>query len=1105
MKLLYACLLLSASALAQPPVQDGVLPLSGGVSGRGFSAKQKTGQPDLDLARRLNATETPLPTDQRSRQTLLATGSAPLSMPSLTLRIVRDAVSGLPVYIENLAAGHAPANGQVRRSAQATTYQFLSQIRSVLSLADPEQSFSIKQSTTDELGQTHHRLRQTHRGVPVYGAELTVHQAAGEVMLMTGQYRVVPPTLAVRPSLSLAQAGKVALRHAGKVAPVQVFGQGLLRLEAIAGELCVYAGGVNETLPPRLAYDLTIRPNLLERWQYLIDAETGEVLKRFNNTCSIDGPRDASARDLNGVTRTFKTYQSGSNYLLLDATRAMYSATKSKLPDSPIGALWTIDAANTYGDNMSVKQVTSATNTNWSPTAASAQYNGGIAYEYFLKTFGRNSINGSGGTVISIINVNDPETGKGMDNAYWNGEYMFYGNGDVGFKPLAGSLDVAGHEMSHGVIQNSANLIYDGQSGAINESYADIFGVLIDRDDWTIGEEVVVSRYFPSGALRSMSNPNQGGKSDNGYQPKTMAQYVSTTEDNGGVHINSGIPNYAFYQVATATGKDKAEKIYYRALTTYLTRSSKFLDLRLALVKAASDLHGASSAEVTAVKTAFDNVGITETSSTPTSQKTPIPSATGQDFVAAVSSDGKLYSTSYPATAFTQRSLLALKRRPSLTDDGSVAVFVGSDGKIRAASMTRPASETVISQEAGWANVVVSKDGNRLAALTDKQDGTLWVYSFELGQWKTFTLYNPTSAQGVKTGEVAYADSFEWDYSGEYIIYDAFNKLTNASGKSVDYWDVGMINVWDGSKKNFATGRIDKLFTDLDEGISIGNPSFSKTSPDIIAFDYFDETEGTYYVLSADIEQGAVEIVYKNNDLGFPSYSRTDNAVVFGTINSAGKESVVLMNLEADRLKPKGNVQALYTGAKWPVWYSNVARAIPTKVNQTITFNAIADQVISAGSVTLQATSSAGLPIGFAVQSGPAELVGNQLRFTGTGSVTIRAFQEGNSQTYAATPVDRTFTIKAAPVVLAIEPDWAAEVRVYPNPSRNRIAVELPAGVTWQTADLISPSGAVVQQQRASGTLAGTLSVELGTLPSGLYLIRIDTNQGRVQRKVLRE
>ena len=1110
MKLLYVCLLLSANALAQSPVSDGISTLGGTTSGpgRGFTVKQKTARPDPDLARRLNAAETPLPADQRTRQTLLSTGKAPLVMPPLTLKIVRDAVSGLPVYIENLAAGRAAPNRQVRRSAQAATFQFLSQVRGALSLTDPEQSFSIKQSTTDELGQTHHRLSQTHRGIPVYGAELTVHQANGEVTLMTGHYRIIPAQLAVRPSLSLAQAGKEAFRNVGKSAPAQYFGQGLLKLESTSGELCVFADGVDGTDTPRLAYDLTIRPNLLERWQFVIDAQTGEVLRKFNNTCSIDGSRDASARDLNGVTRSFKTYQFGNSYAMMDATRAMYSTAKSKLPDNPVGALWTIDAGNTFGDKMAIKQVVSPNNANWTPTAASAQHNGGIAYDYFLKTFGRNSINGSGSTVVSIINVNDPETGKGMDNAYWNGEFMFYGNGDTSFKPLAGSLDVAGHELSHGVIQNTANLIYEGQPGAINESYADVFGVLIDRDDWTLGEDVVLTRVFPSGALRSMSNPNQGGKSDNGYQPKTMAQYVSTTEDNGGVHINSGIPNFAFYQIATATGKDKAEKIYYRALATYLTRSSKFLDLRLALVRAATDIHGAGSAEVTAVRTAFDNVGITESSSTPTNPRTPIPTSTGQDLVALVTTDGgKLYSTPYPNSVFTQRSLSALKRRPSLTDDGSVAVFVGSDGKIRASSMTRPASETVISQEAGWANVVVSKDGNRLAALTDKQDGKLWVYSFELAKWQTFTLYNPTSAQGVKTGEVAYADSFEWDYSGENVIYDAYNKLTNASGTATDYWDVGMINVWSGAKKNFASGRIDKLFTDLDEGISIGNPSFSKTVPDLIAFDYFDENDNSYLVLSADIERGAVEIVYKNNDIGFPSYSRTDNAIVFGTINDSGKESVALINLEADKLKPKaGKATPLYTGAKWPVWYTNVARVIPTKVNQTITFNAIADQVITAGSIPIQATSSAGLPVGLSVQAGPAELVGTQLRFTGVGSVTVVAFQEGNSQTYAATPISRQFTIKVAPVViLALEPDWTKEVRLFPNPGRSRVTVELPAGVNWKTADLVSASGAIVQQHRNADTLGRTLVLDLGTLPAGLYVFSVETDQGRMQRKMLRE
>ena len=99
-----------------------------------------------------------------------------------------------------------------------------------------------------------------------------------------------------------------------------------------------------------------------------------------------------------------------------------------------------------------------------------------------------------------------------MDNAFWNGEFMGYGNGNQGFKPLAGALDVAGHEMTHGVIENTARLEYRNQSGALNESFADIFATLIDRDDWTLGEDVVKSNVFPSGALRSLENPTKVGK-----------------------------------------------------------------------------------------------------------------------------------------------------------------------------------------------------------------------------------------------------------------------------------------------------------------------------------------------------------------------------------------------------------------------------------------------------------------------------------------------------------------------------------------------------------------------------------------------------------------
>ncbi|RXK17147.1 M4 family metallopeptidase, partial [Macrococcus sp. DPC7161] len=138
---------------------------------------------------------------------------------------------------------------------------------------------------------------------------------------------------------------------------------------------------------------------------------------------------------------------------------------------------------------------------------------------------------------------------------------------DVTFRPLAGGKDVVAHEITHGVTQETANLKYQGQSGALNESISDVFAYFIDNDDATIGEDV----YTPNkagDALRSMSNPNLYN------QPATMSQYVNTTSDNGGVHTNSGIPNKIAYDTISQLGQDKAEKIYYRALSQYLTVNS---------------------------------------------------------------------------------------------------------------------------------------------------------------------------------------------------------------------------------------------------------------------------------------------------------------------------------------------------------------------------------------------------------------------------------------------------------------------------------------------------------------------------------------------------
>lgn len=252
-------------------------------------------------------------------------------------------------------------------------------------------------------------------------------------------------------------------------------------------------------------------------------------------------------------------------------------------------------------------------------TVAQATHNNtGATYDYYWTTFGRDSFNNAGATLTSSVHF-----GSGYNNAYWNGYQMVYGDGDgYVFSPLGMGLDVVAHELTHAVTQYSANLVYSYQSGALNESYSDVFGEMVENyahgsNDWLMGEDVYTPT-IPGDALRSLSNPPQYG------QPDNMSKYVATTSDNGGVHTNSGIPNKAAYNIASAIGTAKMQQIYYRTLTLYLTSSAQFTDARDASVQAATDLYGASSPEVAAVQNGFAAVGIGGTTPSATTARIEI-------------------------------------------------------------------------------------------------------------------------------------------------------------------------------------------------------------------------------------------------------------------------------------------------------------------------------------------------------------------------------------------------------------------------------------------------------------------------------------------------
>lgn len=279
------------------------------------------------------------------------------------------------------------------------------------------------------------------------------------------------------------------------------------------------------------------------------------------------------------------------------------------------------------------------------PATDEAYDGSGFTYDMYFNVYGRNSIDNKGLRLDSTVHYQ-----KGYDNAFWDGKQMVYGDGDEDlpeaqrlFNRFTIALDVIGHELTHGVTQFEANLAYWDQSGALNESVSDVFGSLIkqyerketaSQADWIIGEGLFTSNVNGVG-IRSMKAPGTAyddpvlGKDP---QPAHMDNYVKTVEDNGGVHINSGIPNHAFYVIATEIGGyawEKAGLIWYKTLTEKLTARATFQDAADQTFEAAGELYGTGSLEQNAVKTGWAEVGITIGGNAPTGCLTAIMRAVG--------------------------------------------------------------------------------------------------------------------------------------------------------------------------------------------------------------------------------------------------------------------------------------------------------------------------------------------------------------------------------------------------------------------------------------------------------------------------------------------
>jgi bacillolysin len=492
---------------------------------------------------------------------------------------------------------------------------FIEQNKARLNLNNPGQSLKVKGEEIDQLGMKHVRLQQTKNGVPVEGAEMIVHyNKDGAVQSVNGQYN---NEVAVK---ELSTAADISAENALQNAKNAVFAPVQLETEPTAN-LVIYSFNGE----PYLTYKVNV--NFLGEqpgnWFVYVDAKTGEVIDQYNGLMHAGEYTSSKGsglgvkgdhRVLNISHKNEAGSKEGSTFYLYDSS--LENAEGIYTYD--FKNQWRSSSVRLPGDLFAARDA--AWTSDYERAGVDAHYNSEKVYDYFLNEHGRNSIDGKGMAIISTVHYGDK-----YNNAFWNGSQMTYGDGDGEFMiSLSAGLDVAAHEMTHGVTNTSANLKYRFQSGALNEAFSDIFGALIDEDDWELGEDIMAEAAVKGGrdALRSLSNPKRfpvgsayvAYGNGEGKYPKHMDEFydLPLSLDNGGVHINSSIINHAAYLTGMEIGKEKLGQIYYRALTVYLTPDSNFSDARKVLLQSAEDIYGADSAEYKATQAGLDGVGITE-------------------------------------------------------------------------------------------------------------------------------------------------------------------------------------------------------------------------------------------------------------------------------------------------------------------------------------------------------------------------------------------------------------------------------------------------------------------------------------------------------------
>ena len=520
--------------------------------------------------------------------------------------ILKTAIStGLALVLGTSALAQAANRARVDAEALAEKAVAHLSARSARVDQPAETSFRARNVLADDLGQAHVRVDQLFRGVPVFEGDVVVHfdGESGQVLSTTDKPRAVRGVATVEPELS--QADAVLVAHSD----LRPLGTYLHEPEA---ELVVTEVGGRWALAWHVHAELE-NGYETRHADYLVDARSGRVLDSWDSlrTAGVTGTGNSQysgtvALSANGTT---------TGYELRDMLRGTGGNVTYNLnhATSGTGAIYT-DSDNVWGDGANYVEGSSTTAANGQTAAVDAHFGLSMTWDYYKNVHGRNGIDNKGTATYSRVHYSNS-----YDNAFWSDTCfcMTYGDGSS-FTTLT-SIDVAGHEMSHGVCSRTANLTYRAESGGLNEANSDIFGTMVEfyarpsTANYRIGEQL----YSNGKALRYMYKPSLDGRSPDCY---------SSTVKSLDVHYSSGIGNRFFYFLAegvtslsgascnatsfAGVGRAAAEKIWYRALTVYMTSKTTYSGAKTATLNAAKDLYGAGSTQYNGVAAAWAAVAV---------------------------------------------------------------------------------------------------------------------------------------------------------------------------------------------------------------------------------------------------------------------------------------------------------------------------------------------------------------------------------------------------------------------------------------------------------------------------------------------------------------